>query len=272
MWWRAAISAVTAFSLVFLVLPILALIPMSFSSQHFLAWPPTGFSLQWYRNFFGDRDWMDSVGVSLRVAVMATALACVLGTPAGIGLVRHRFPGKDLLYSLIVAPVIVPVLIVAISAYLMFASLHLVGTISAMALTHSVLGVPFVVINVMAVMRTVDVQLERAARNLGATPWQTFWRVTAQLIRAGVLVGALIAFITSLDEAVVALFLSGKDAITLPRMMWDSINRDELNPTVTAVAALQIGRKRVSPGGPRPGGFSTRPPRRRRRRGCGAST
>jgi spermidine/putrescine ABC transporter ATP-binding subunit len=239
--WRAATAGATAFSLMFLVLPIVALIPMSFSTQHFLAWPPALFSLRWYQSFLGDRDWMDSVGVSLRVAVVATALACALGTPAGIGLARHRFPGRDLLYSLIVAPVIVPVLIIAISAYLMFASLHLVGTISALALTHSVLGVPFVVINVLAVMRTVDVQYELAARNLGATPWQTFWRITAPLVRAGIIVGALLVFITSLDEAVVALFLSGKDAITLPRMMWDSITRDELNPTVTAIASLQIG-------------------------------
>jgi spermidine/putrescine ABC transporter ATP-binding subunit len=238
--WRAAVSATTAFSLFFLIVPMLALIPMSLSSQHFLTLPPHGLSLQWYRAFLSDRDWMDSLGVSLRVAVVATVLACVLGTPAGIGLVRYRFPGKDLLYSLIVAPIIVPVLIIAISAYLMFASLHLVGTISALALTHAVLGVPFVVINVMAVMRTLDVQLERAARNLGATAWQSFWRVTAQLIRVGILVGALIAFITSLDEAVVALFLSGTRAITLPRMMWDSMTRDELNPTVTAIASLQI--------------------------------
>jgi putative spermidine/putrescine transport system ATP-binding protein len=238
--WRAAVSTTTALSLFFLVVPMLALIPMSFSSQHYLTLPPHGLSLQWYRAFLSDRDWMDSVGVSLRIAVVATVLACVLGTPAGIGLVRYRFPAKDLVYSLIVAPIIVPVLILAISAYLMFSSLHLVGTISALALTHTALGVPFVVINVMAVMRTLDVQLERAARNLGATAWQTFWRVTAQLIRAGILVGALIAFITSLDEAVVALFLSGTRAITLPRMMWDSMTRDELNPTVTAIASLQI--------------------------------
>jgi spermidine/putrescine ABC transporter ATP-binding subunit len=239
--WRAATAGATALALAFLVLPIVALVPMSFSTQHFLAWPPALFSLQWYQSFLGDRDWMDSVGVSLRVAVIATVLACALGTPAGIGLARQRFPGRDLLYSLIVAPVIVPVLIIAISAYLMFASLRLVGTISALALTHSVLGVPFVVINVLAVMRTVDDRLELAARNLGATPWQTFWRITAPLVRAGILVGALLVFITSLDEAVVALFLSGKNAITLPRMMWDSITRDELNPTVTAIASLQIG-------------------------------
>jgi len=238
--WRAAMSTVTVCSLFFLTVPMLALIPMSFSSQAYLTWPPHGFSFQWYQAFLGSEDWMDSLGVSLRVAILPTAVACVLGTPAGIALTRHRFPGKNLLYGLVVSPVIVPVLIVAISAYLFFAPLHLIGTISALALTHAVLGVPFVVINVMAVMRTFDIQLERAARNLGATSWQTFWRVTAQLIRAGILVGALLAFITSFDEAVVALFLSGTRAITLPRMMWDQITRQELDPTVTAIASLQI--------------------------------
>jgi spermidine/putrescine ABC transporter ATP-binding subunit len=238
--WRAAMSTVTVCSLFFLTVPMLALIPMSFSSRPYLTWPPQGFSLQWYQAFLGSADWMDSLGVSLRVAALATAVACALGTPAGIALARHRLPGKHLLYGLVVSPVIVPVLIVAISAYLFFARLHLIGTISALALTHAVLGVPFVVINVMAVMRTFDVQLERAARNLGATSWQTFCRVTAQLIRAGILVGALLAFITSFDEAVVALFLSGTRAITLPRMMWDQITRQELDPTVTAIASLQI--------------------------------
>jgi|GEM_PF-54405 len=239
--WRAATTTVTTFSLFFLVLPMLALIPMSFSSEHWLSFPPSGFSLEWYRGFLGDRDWMESVLTSLKVAVVATALACALGTPAGVALARHRFPGKDLLYSLILAPIIVPIMIIAISSYLMFSSLRLVGSIPALAITHAVLGVPYVVINVMAAMRSLDIQLERAARSLGATAWQTFWKVTARLIQAGILAGALFAFITSLDEAVVALFLSGTSAVTLPRMMWDAITQDELNPTVTAIASLQMG-------------------------------
>jgi spermidine/putrescine ABC transporter ATP-binding subunit len=246
---RAAASAVTAFSLLFLVLPMLALIPMSFSSQHWLSFPPSGFSLQWYRGFLGDRDWMESVVTSFKVAVLATALACALGTPAGVVLARRRFHGKDLVYSVILSPLIVPVMIIAISSYLLFASLRLVGSISALAVSHAILGVPYVVINVMAVTRTLDAQLEQAARSLGATAWQTFWRITAQLIRAGILVGALFAFITSLDEAVVALFLSGTSAVTLPRMMWDAITQDELNPTVTAIASLQIGMAVIAMGG-----------------------
>jgi mannopine transport system ATP-binding protein len=246
---RAAASAVTAFSVFFLVLPMLALIPMSFSGQHWLSFPPSGFSLQWYRSFLGDRDWIESVATSLKVALLATALACALGTPAGIALARHRFPGKDLLYSIILSPIIVPVMIVAISSYLMFASLRLVGSIPALAVSHAILGIPYVVINVTAMARTLDVQLEQAARSLGATAWQTFWKVTAQLTRVAILVGALFAFITSLDEAVVALFLSGTSAVTLPRMMWDAITQDELNPTVTAIASLQIGVAVIAMGG-----------------------
>jgi spermidine/putrescine ABC transporter ATP-binding subunit len=238
--WRAAASTATAVSLAFLVLPMLALIPMSFSSAHWLSFPPSGWSLQWYRGFVGDRDWMASVATSLKVAVLATLLACALGTPGALALARARFPGRDLVYSLILAPIIVPVMIVAIASYLFFASLRLVGSVPALAVAHAMLGVPYVVINVMAVARTLDPQLERAARGLGATAWQTFWRVTVQLVRAGMIVGALFAFITSLDEAVVALFLSGTTAVTLPRLMWDAITQDELNPTVTAIASLQV--------------------------------
>ncbi|MGH7263846.1 MAG: ABC transporter permease, partial [Candidatus Rokuibacteriota bacterium] len=138
------------------------------------------------------------------------------------------------------SPLVVPVMVLAVSLYYVFGRIGLVGTLGGLVLAHALLGAPYVVLNVEAVMRAFDVRLERAARSLGATAWQAFRRVTLPLVRAGVLAGALFAFIASLDEVVVAMFLSGTSAITLPKLMWDSITQDELNPVVAAVASLQV--------------------------------
>jgi spermidine/putrescine ABC transporter ATP-binding subunit len=227
--------------LLFLLTPVLALIPMSFSGTRWLVLPPTDLSFRWYAEFLTNRDWREATVTSLTVAAMAMGLAAVLGTLAAIALARARFPGRQLVRGVILAPLIVPVMILALGFYYLFARLGLVGSLAALVLAHVVLATPYVVINVEAVMRTFDLRLEWAARMLGANAWQAFNRVTFPLTRAGVLVGALFAFIASFDEVVAAMFLSGTSAITLPKLMWDTITLDELSPIVTAVASLQIG-------------------------------
>jgi spermidine/putrescine ABC transporter ATP-binding subunit len=227
--------------LLFLLAPVLALIPMSFSGTRWLVLPPTDLSLRWYAEFLTSRDWREATVTSLTVAATAMMLASVLGTLAGTALARTRFPGRQLVRGVVLAPLIVPVMILALGFYYLFARLGMIGSLAALVLAHVVLATPYVVINVEAVMRTFDLRLEWAARMLGANAWQAFHQVTLPLTRAGVLVGALFAFITSFDEVVVAMFLSGTSAITLPKLMWDSITLDELSPIVTAVASLQIG-------------------------------
>ena len=224
----------------FLVLPVLALVPMSFSGTRWLTLPPRDLSLHWYVTLFTDRDWLEAALVSLRAGLAATVVATTLGTLAGVGLVRARLRGRGVVRALFLAPLIVPVMVMAIAFYALFARTGLIGTIAGIALAHAVLGSPYVVLNVEAAMRTFDVRLERAARTLGATAWQAFRRVTLPLVRPGILAGALFVFIFSIDEVVVAIFLSGTTAVTLPKLMFDSITQDELNPVVTAVASLQI--------------------------------
>jgi spermidine/putrescine ABC transporter ATP-binding subunit len=237
---RPLMAAIAAATLFFIAIPILALIPMSFSSASFLSFPPQGFSLRWYREFLSSRDWMQALGTSVRVAVVVTVLASALGTPAGMTLARASFRGKALVRGLVLAPIIVPIMVLALGAYYVYAQYRLVGTPAALILGHLVIAVPYVVLNVEAVMRTFDIRLERAARMLGANSWQTFSRVVFPLIRPGVLAGALFAFITSFDEVVIALFLGGTTAITLPKEMFSRISQDELNPVVGAIATLQI--------------------------------
>jgi len=233
------VKIVAALVLLYLVFPILVVIPLSFSAGTYLSFPPPGFSLRWYANFFGRTDWLDAASLSLWVGAAVMLLATALGAPAALALVRSDFRGKNFLTGFIISPLIAPVIIVAIGIYFFYARLGLVGNPVALVIAHTALAVPFVVINVSATLQGFDERLEQAAMNLGATPWRTFWQVTFPIIRPGVFAGALFAFISSFDELVVALFVSGTSAVTLPRKMWESI-RFEIDPTIAAVSTMLI--------------------------------
>jgi putative spermidine/putrescine transport system permease protein len=232
-------KALAGLVFLYLLFPILVVIPLSFSSGSYLSFPPPGFSLRWYANFFGRSDWLEAAWLSVWIGSAVTALATALGVPAAIALVRGKFRGKGFVVGFIMSPVIAPVIIVAIGIYFFYARLGLIGSPLGLVIAHTCLAVPFVVINVAATLQGFDRRLEQAAMNLGATPWGTFWQVTLPIIRPGILSGAVFAFITSFDELVVALFVSGSTAVTLPRKMWDSI-RFEIDPTIAAVSTLLI--------------------------------
>ncbi len=233
------VAIVAALALVYLALPIFVVIPLSFSSGEYLSFPPPGFSLQWYARFLADPTWTGAALLSLWVALTVMVLAVLLGTPAAVALVRGRIPGAQLINGFILTPVIVPGIIVAIGVYFFYARIGLVGSPLGLILAHTCLAVPFVVINVSATLHGFDERLEHAAMSLGATPWATFRQVTFPLIRPGIFAGAVFAFITSFDELLVALFVSGSTAVTLPRLMWDQM-RFNIEPTIAAVSTLLI--------------------------------
>ena len=170
---------------------------------------------------------------------MTAILATMLGTAASLALVRGRFPGKSAINSFIVSPLVVPGIIVAIGIYFFYAQVKLVGNPLGLWPGAHRAGAPLRGDNVSATLHGFDERLEYAAMNLGANRWQTFWRVTLPIIRPGVFAGALFAFITSFDELIVALFVSGTGAVTLPRKMWDSL-RQEIDPTIAAVSTVLI--------------------------------
>lgn len=232
--WGAALLV-----LAFLALPTLVVLPISFSAAKYLTFPPPGWSLQWYGRYFGSREWMTATWRSVEVGVLTMAAATIVGTAAALAL-RRQFRGRSLVNLVILAPMVVPVIIVAIAIYGLYARLRLIGTIPGLVLAHTVLALPFVVVVVAATLRGFDETLELAAQNLGANRWQTFHLVTLPLIRPGIVSGALLAFITSFDEVVIAIFISGARSPTLPKQMWDGI-RTEIDPTVAAVSTLLIG-------------------------------
>lgn len=225
--------------LLFLLLPILAIMPLSFSSSSFLAYPMPGWSLQWYENLFTSDAWGRATRNSFIVAPAATILATILGTMAAVGLARINFWGKGLLMSLLIAPMVVPIVVVGVSTYLFFAKIGLNDTYLGLILVHAALGAPFVLTTVLATLQSFNENLIRASLSLGAGHLTTFFRVTLPIIAPGVISGALFAFATSFDEVVVTLFIAGPDQVTLPRQMFTGI-RENINPTIAAVATLLI--------------------------------
>lgn len=236
-WWLLRLFSLGV--LLYLLLPILVIMPLSFSASSFLAYPMPGWSLQWYQNLFTSEDWGRATKNSFIVAPAATLLATTLGTLTAVGLARVNFPGKGLLMSVLIAPMVVPIVVVGVACYLFFARLGLADTYTGLIVVHAALGAPFVVTTVLATLQGFNHNLVRASLSLGAGPVQTFFRVTLPVIAPGVISGALFAFATSFDEVVVTLFIAGPDQVTLPRQMFTGI-RENINPTIAAVATLLI--------------------------------
>ena len=237
--WTAALWTTSILVFVFLLAPILAIVPLSFSSGQFLTYPIPGFSLRWYADFFTSDKWLHSLWNSMIVGVCATLLATALGTVASLGLVRANFRGKGLIMGLLLSPMIVPLVITAVGFYFFFAPLGLTASYTGLIVAHTALAAPFVVVTVTATLQGFDMNLARASASLGANPTTTFFKVILPLIAPGVASGALFAFATSFDEVVVVLFVAGPEQRTLPREMFSGI-RENISPTITAVATILI--------------------------------
>lgn len=236
---RAFLGLIAIGIAIYLLMPVIVIIPMSWSESPYLSFPPEGFTFQWYEKFFKDTAWMSSLGNSLVVGLLSALLSVVLGTMAALALVRGRFPFRGAIMAVLLAPMIVPFVIVGLAVYISFLGLGLTQTTLGFVLVHTALGVPYVLINVVASLSSVDRRLEMAAMNLGAGPIETFFRITLPLILPGMIAGALFAFITSWDEVVVAIFLSGPEITTLPVKMWSGI-RVQIDPTIAAISTISL--------------------------------
>ncbi|OAF17049.1 polyamine ABC transporter permease [Bradyrhizobium centrolobii] len=225
--------------LLFLIAPILVIIPLSFNSVPFFSYPMPGLSLRWYQEFFLGNQWQVALYNSIFVAVSVTLLSTTLGTLAALGLSRPNFPWRAALLSLLISPIMVPVVITAVAMYFFYADVGLLNTYLGLILAHTTIATPFVVITVTATLTGFDHSLTRAAAGLGAPPVTVFFNVTLPLILPGMISGALFAFGSSFDEVVLALFIASVDQRTLPRTMFSGI-REEINPTITAAATILI--------------------------------
>ena len=221
----------------FLCLPSLFVIPVSFTSGNFIEFPPQGFSLRWYETYFNSPGWVAATTRSFVVATATGLVSTVLGTAAAFVLVRQRLIGRMAIITLVLAPLVLPRIIIAVALFYLFAQLKLIGTTLGLVLGHTILAVPYVVITVMAVLKTYDDRLDHAAWSLGASKWSTLIRITLPQIRGGLVAGFLFAFITSFDDLTIALFITGGSTSTLPRQMWNDLLL-QVNPTLAAVSSL----------------------------------
>lgn len=233
----ALLGLVSLATLAFLVLPTLLVIPMSFNGGRYLAFPPESWSVKWYWAYFQDQEWMSATLFSLQVAALTAVVTTVIGTMAAVAMVRGNSRALAVLSSLTLAPMVVPPIVIAVAMYLVFARLRMTGTVLGLVIAHSVLAVPYVILTVSSALYQVDTALEMAALNLGASRLASFRWVVFPLIRPGVLGGAAFAFIASLDEAVVAVFLSSATGQTLTRKLFEDIDYS-LSPIVAVVATV----------------------------------
>ncbi len=250
--WHIGFRVVCGLILLYLISPILVIMPLSFNAEPYFTYPMPGFSLRWYEDFFiGEKSdvWHLAIKNSVIVGIFSTILATTLGTIAAVGLSNSRLPYKTLLMGILISPMIVPLVITGVGMYFFYTLvgitpaqvaeyaswLHLVPII----LAHAALGTPFVVITVTATLVGFDHSLTRASASLGADGVTTFFKVTVPLVLPGMISGALFAFITSFDEVVIVLFLAGAEQYTIPRQMFSGI-REQISPTILAVATVLV--------------------------------
>ncbi|WP_170324727.1 ABC transporter permease [Ruegeria arenilitoris] len=242
---------------VFLITPILVVLPLSFNAQDFFTFTPEmlrldpeGYSLKHYRDFFTNNEWQRSFKNSLIIAPIATIISVSLGTLAAIGLSQSHVPGRRAIMGILISPMIVPLIISATGMFFFYSDIgrFLEGTLGMdknfvgyvkVILAHAVLGIPFVIITVTATLVGFDQSLTRAAANMGAGPVRTFFKIQMPLILPGVISGGLFAFITSFDEVVVVLFVGSASQKTLPWQMFTGL-REQISPTILAVATILV--------------------------------
>jgi putative spermidine/putrescine transport system permease protein len=233
--WAGANALVYAFVLA----PILVVIPVSFSETQYLVFPPQGLTLRWYANFFETRELAESLWTSLHLAAWTTGISTVLGTMAALALVRYRYPGREALRTALMAPIVMPRLVLGIAFLMFLARTVLSGRFGGLLLAHVVVALPYVVRTVGASLAGLDRALEEAAMSLGAPPLTTFRTVTLPLLRPGILAGAIFAFVTSFDELVASLFLTGPRLTTLPVQIYTYLEYTS-DPTIAAISVILV--------------------------------
>ena len=238
-WWRVGRIVISTLVYIFLLVPIIVVLPLSLSSGSFLSYPLPGLSFRWYAELVNNYKWLLALKNSVVIGVGSAVLSTILGLMAAVALNGMGPRMKGLLTGLLIAPLVVPVIIMAVAMFLFFSNIGMTGSVPGMILAHTIIGTPYVVISANAALQNFDMTLIRAAKSLGASPWMAYRRVLFPMIRPAIVAGALFAFVASFDEVVIVLFLAGPEQITLPIRLFEGI-RDELTPVVIAAATVMI--------------------------------
>ena len=236
---RLWLYAVAGLIILFLIIPTLIVIPMSFSASQYLEFPPREWSLRWYENYFTSPEWMLATWVSIKAALLTVLAVTPIAIMAAYGLYVSDLKAARYVFVLLITPMMVPVILIAIGVFFAYAKLRLNNTMLGLVLAHSTLALPMCLIVISAGLRGYDMNQELVARSLGATRLKAFMVITLPQIRFSVVTGALLAFIVSFDEVIVALFISGRDLSTITRSMFLAL-RDQIDPTIAAISTVMI--------------------------------
>ena len=235
---RSWLVAASVADLLFLYAPIAILIVFSFNASKLSArWQ--GFSLQWYAKLFSDEALLSSTLNSLIVATVSTILAAVLGVLTALALERRSFRGQAAFESLLLMPIVIPEIMMGVAMLLFFVMIGLPLSLLTMIIAHTIFNFPVVALIVRARLRKLDPRLEEAARDLGATPWHAFRRITLPLLMPGVIGAVLMAFTLSLDDFLISFFLAGVGSTTLPVKVYGML-KTAVTPEVNALSAVLV--------------------------------
>ena len=234
---RIILVLLCAAILLYLVLPILIVVPMSFSSARFLTFPPPSLSLRWYREYIGNPAWMQATLVTLTVAVCTVLIATPLGVSAAYAISQSKLRIMRIIHAALLLPLMVPIIITAVGIFFVYAKVGLIATMSGLVLANVMLALPYVIISVVAGLQSFDMTQEMVARSLGMNRLRSFFAVTLPQIKASVIAGGIFAFISAMDETIVAIFISGGQYQPLTKRMFTAL-RDEIDPTIAAISTL----------------------------------
>jgi putative spermidine/putrescine transport system permease protein len=234
---RIALVVTCALVLLYLILPILIIAPMSFSAARYLSFPPPSLSLRWYQEYVGNSAWMQATRVTLTVAVLTVVIATPLGVAAAYAISQSKWRIMRLIHMTLLLPLVVPIIITAVGIFFVYAKVGLAATMTGLVLANVMLGLPYVVISVAAGLQSFDATQEMVARSLGMNRLRSFFVVTLPQIKPSVIAGGIFAFISAMDETIVALFISGGQYQPLTKRMFTAL-RDEIDPTIAAISTL----------------------------------
>ncbi len=236
---RLAFNMLVAVMLVFLLAPVLLVVPMSFSADRVLAFPPSGFSLRWYAAMLDEPGLAAAARNSLVLASLVTVLTLAIALPAAFALDRWRFPGREAVMALLTAPLLLPTIVLALALLIIFVGAGLLGTWPGLMLAHMLVTLPYAVRVLSTALTTLPPSVEEAAASLGAAPGAVFRRVTLPLIVPGLVATCAIVFLVSFDEVVISLFLVGPQLTTLPVALFRYVE-SRTDPLVAAVSTLLV--------------------------------
>ena len=237
--WKWVLNIIAFLTGIFLLMPILFIVALSFGSSRWLIFPPPSWTLKWYEELFADPRWLDSMVTSLLIAVIVTILSVLLGLLASIALTRGTFKGREILRVFFLTPMVLPLVILAVALYAMFLNWGLNGTLVGFVIAHLIIALPFSVISISNALEGFDQSIEDAAILCGASPWEARFWVTLPSIKHGLFSAAIFSFLISWDEVVLAIFMASPTLQTLPVKIWGTLRQD-LTPVIASASTLLV--------------------------------